>query len=68
MISRGEMAERAGVVDGDRIVITGGTRKGKARVVEDLKTSKTGHATITVRQADGVRFKTLARNVEKQCA
>jgi hypothetical protein len=33
--------------------------------VEDYKLSKTGHATITVRQASGVCFKTLARNVEK---
>ena len=29
-----------------------------------MKTSKTGHITITVVQADGERFKTLGRNVE----
>jgi hypothetical protein len=28
-----------------------------------MKTSKTGHVTITVVQKDGLRFKTLARNV-----
>jgi hypothetical protein len=32
-------------------------------VVQDSKTSKTGHVTITVRQDNGERFKTLARNV-----
>ena len=29
----------------------------------DIKTSKTGHVTITVVQGNGVRFKTLAKNV-----
>lgn len=40
-----------------------GTHAGKSGAVEDMKTSKTGHVTITVRQADGIRFKTLARSV-----
>jgi ribosomal protein S4E len=62
------MADEAHVADGDWCVVTGGTHKGKAGIVEDLKTSRTGHATITVRPADGVRFKTLARNVEKRAA
>jgi len=31
--------------------------------VRDLNVSKTGHLTITVVQANGERFKTLARNV-----
>lgn len=31
--------------------------------VPDMKTSKTGHVTITVVRADGQRFKTLAKNV-----
>ncbi len=35
-------------------------RSGK---VTDIKTSKTGHITITVVQKNGVRFKTLAKNV-----
>jgi hypothetical protein len=30
-----------------------------------MNTSKTGHVTITVVQADGERFKTLAKNVVK---
>jgi ribosomal protein S4E len=51
------------VRDGDRCIVTAGTHKGKAGTVEDRKTSKTGHVTITVRQADGTCFKTLARNV-----
>jgi ribosomal protein S4E len=57
---------RSGVAvgDGDHCLVTGGTHKGKSGLVEDSKTSKTGHLTITVRQTDGVRFKTLARNVE----
>jgi ribosomal protein S4E len=49
--------------NGDRCEVVAGSHKGKAGTVEDWKLSKTGQATITVRQADGVRFKTLARNV-----
>ncbi len=41
----------------------GGVHKGKSGVVRDIKTGKTGHVSITVVQADGVRFKTLAKNV-----
>lgn len=41
-----------------------GTHKGKSGFVKDLHTSKTGHITITVLQKDGIRFKTLAKNVE----
>ncbi len=54
-----------GLKDGERCVVTGGTHKGKSGIVSDLKTSKTGHITITVVQANGDRFKTLARNVER---
>jgi len=50
--------------DGMRCRVTGGTHAGKSGVVADIKTSKTGHVTLTVVQANGVRFKTLARNVE----
>jgi len=53
----------AEVANGDFCRVTGGTHKGKAGKVEDRKLSKTGHVTITVRQDDGTRFKTLARNV-----
>jgi len=49
--------------DGDRCEVVGGTHAGKTGTVRDIKTSKTGHLTITVVQKDGERFKTLARNV-----
>jgi len=51
------------VKDGDACTVIAGTHKGKSGVVEDSKTSKTGHVTITVRQDNGECFKTLARNV-----
>ena len=53
------------VKDGDLCKVIGGTHVGKSGIVSDLNTSKTGHLTITVTQANGVRFKTLARNVVK---
>lgn len=49
--------------DGDRCLVVGGTHSGKSGVVRDINTSKTGHVTITVVQANGERFKTLAKNV-----
>ena len=49
--------------DGDQCEVIGGTHTGKAGIVRDAKTSKTGHITISVEQKNGVRFKTLARNV-----
>ncbi|MBP6695214.1 MAG: KOW motif-containing protein [Saprospiraceae bacterium] len=52
--------------NGDQCVVVGGTHKGKSGIVQDLNTSKTGHITITVLQKNGVRFKTLGRNVEVQ--
>jgi ribosomal protein S4E len=51
------------LTDGDRCKVTGGTHAGKSGVVRDINTSKTGHVTITVVQANGECFKTLARNV-----
>jgi len=59
------MTDQTPVQNGDQCVVTGGTHRGKVGTVEDLKLSKTGHWTITVRQADGVRFKTLARNTQR---
>ena len=50
--------------DGDKCKVIGGTHKGKSGTVTDINTSKTGHITITVVQENGVRFKTLGRNVE----
>lgn len=52
--------------DGDHCSVVGGTHKGKSGTVRDVNTSKTGHVTITVVQADGERFKTLAKNVVVQ--
>jgi ribosomal protein S4E len=49
--------------DGSKCKVVGGTHAGKSGVVRDVKTSPTGHVTITVVQATGERFKTLARNV-----
>ncbi|AXK73000.1 RNA-binding protein [Lysobacter sp. TY2-98] len=57
------MTDDAVVRDGDRVDVVKGTHAGKSGVARDLNTSKTGHLTITVVQDDGVRFKTLARNV-----
>lgn len=56
-------AEKVRLKDGDWCEVTAGTHEGKSGSVADLKTSKTGHVTITVVQKNGERFKTLARNV-----
>jgi ribosomal protein S4E len=52
------------LLDGAKCNVVAGTHKGKSGVVKDIKTSKTGHITITVVQPDGERFKTLAKNVQ----
>ena len=49
--------------DGDKCKVIGGTHIGKSGIVRDINTSKTGHITITVLQDNGVRFKTLGKNV-----
>ncbi len=49
--------------DGDECKVINGTHIGKSGKVTDIKKSKTGHITITVVQKNGIRFKTLARNV-----
>jgi ribosomal protein S4E len=51
------------VNDGDRCTVAVGRHAGKSGVVEDRNVSKAGHVTISVRQDDGVRFKTLAKSV-----
>lgn len=51
------------VEDGAHCQVIGGTHAGKSGIVRDVKTSKGGHITITVVQANGDRFKTLAKNV-----
>ena len=52
-----------GLKDGAICEVVAGTHAGKSGVVRDIKTSKTGHITITVVPTNGVRFKTLAKNV-----
>lgn len=49
--------------DGDQCRVIAGTHAGKSGTVTDINTSKTGHITITVVQKNGVRFKTLGKNV-----
>jgi ribosomal protein S4E len=49
--------------DGNFCSVIAGTHKGKSGFVQDINTSKTGHITITVLQKNGVRFKTLGKNV-----
>lgn len=51
------------VVDGAHCKVIGGVHAGKSGIVTDMKTGKTGHMSITVVQSNGVRFKTLAKNV-----
>ncbi len=53
----------ANIVDGAQCKVMSGVHAGKSGTVRDIKTGKTGHVSITVVQADGERFKTLARNV-----
>ncbi|WP_310380562.1 RNA-binding protein [Flavobacterium sp.] len=52
------------IKNGDQCNVTSGTHKGKSGIVQDLNTSQTGATTITVLQKNGVRFKTLGKNVE----
>ena len=49
--------------DGAKCKVIGGVHVGKSGTVRDIKTGKTGHVSITVVQANGERFKTLAKNV-----
>ena len=51
------------IVDGSKCKVIDGVNAGKSGTVRDIKTSKTGHVTVTVVQSDGERFKTLAKNV-----
>ncbi len=49
--------------DGDFCEVIRGTHAGKSGTIRDIKTSKTGHVTVTIVQKGRERFKTLARNV-----
>ena len=60
---RVKVMETPEVANGERCSVVRGTHAGKSGKISGLKTSKTGHVTITVVQANGERFKTLARNV-----
>lgn len=51
------------IANGDFCRVVAGSHAGKSGIVQDRNVSKTGHVTITVEQADGVRLKTLAKNV-----
>lgn len=51
------------LTDGDTCKVIGGVHVGKLGIVRDIKTGKTGYISITVAQANGERFKTLAKNV-----
>jgi ribosomal protein S4E len=51
------------VHDGAKCKVIGGVHAGKSGTVTDIKTGRTGHVSITVVQSNGVRFKTLAKNV-----
>lgn len=55
--------KKGALVEGAPVRVIGGTHAGKAGTVHDIKTGMTGHVSVTVRQANGVRFKTLARHV-----
>lgn len=57
------MNEEFSFANGNYCTVIAGTHKGKSGIVQDRNVSKTGHVTITVTQDNGVRFKTLARNV-----
>lgn len=61
-----ESDSKLNVKDGDSCNVVKGTHAGKSGVVQDIHTSKSGNVTITVVQANGVRFKTLARNVVRK--
>jgi ribosomal protein S4E len=53
----------AEIANGDRCRVVAGMHAGKTGVVEDRHLGKSGQVTITVRQDNDVRLKTLARNV-----
>ena len=50
--------------DGAKCKVIAGTHTGKSGTIEDIHASKTGVMTVTVRQKNDIRLKTLAKNVE----
>jgi ribosomal protein S4E len=61
-----KIKETENLNDGDQCIVVDGTHFGKSGIVRDINKSKTGHITITVEQKNGVRFKTLGKNVAVQ--
>lgn len=57
-------ASMKGLREGAKCNVIAGTHTGKSGMVRDINTSATGAVTITVLQKSGVRFKTLAKNIE----
>jgi ribosomal protein S4E len=57
--------DNGAIGNGDRCEVIAGTHKGRSGTVEDWHLAKSGHASITVREDGGARFKTLARSVRK---
>lgn len=63
MVSMNESDQTKSPKDGAECRVVSGTHAGKSGKVTDINTSKTGHITVTVVQTNGIRFKTLARNI-----
>lgn len=59
------MDDANAVREGDSCLVTRGVHAGKAGTARDWHLSKSGHATITVEQENGEKFKTLARNAAR---
>lgn len=57
---------KSSLQDGVSCTVIAGVHKGKSGIVRDIHTGKTGYVSITVVQANGERFKTLANNVTVQ--
>lgn len=51
------------VKNSDYCTVLVGRHKGKSGVIEDRNVAKSGHVTVTVRQDNGERFKTLGKSV-----
>ena len=49
--------------EGSKCKVIAGTHIGKSGIVKGMHTSKTGYITVTVIQSNGVRFKTLGKNI-----
>ncbi len=51
------------IKDGDFCKVVAGTHKGKSEIAGEINLSKSGHVTLTIIQNNGIRFKTLQKNV-----